>query len=348
MNLNVRSVTLAMSLLSSGALLASGVELESSNSTKPSASKKASVTVESKASPSAPRQEFKPFKLQLSAGGGYMGGDVTYQIGKEARSDGRIERLRFPISELKWPINVAVVAFDGSIAIQRLELRGRYALSVTDKAGKMEDSDWGEYIPNPNLKTTYSETDATLDYWELDGSLRYWFLSFGKPAARFHAGAGVGYLHQNFEWDAKDGYQSSLNPFNYSGPIVGLAVHYEAEVNMPYLEAAVRFQHKKLSAEARIGVAPYMTVTDMDDHVLRSIRADTDADGAGVLGNVLATYDLTKNIFVQAEVMGMGFKVDGTEKDIVYAGEDQGDTWEIYHEIKSRQVKGTLALGVKL
>jgi outer membrane protease len=346
MNLRVGSLLFVISCLGLSSVWAAPAKDPSATLT-PDSQKKASLVVAPTNIPSAKHKgDFKPFQLELAAGGGYMGGNVTYQIGDEIRSGGVVEDIWFPISELKWPINVFIASFDGAISVYRFEARGRYTFSVTDEAGTMEDSDW-EYIPNPKLKTTYSETDAYLDFKEAEGSLRYWALTFDNRVVRFDVAGGIGYMYQKFNWDAQDGYQWTVNPFGYEGPINGLAIQYEAEVNMPYIELSGRFQWQDLRAELRGGFAPYMTVKDVDDHVLRYIRSETDADGIGGLGQAVVSYDLTKNFFVQLEGTIIGFKVDGTETSVVYAGEDEGNTWEIYHEVESFQARGTLALGAK-
>ncbi len=291
-------------------------------------------------------QDFQPVSFEVEGGVGFMAGDVTYQIGDWVRGPDFYEKTWFPISELKWPLRVAIVTVGGKLTFDRFEARGALAMNINKDSGKMEDSDWEVPPYRRSRRTTYSETDADLTYWQGDVSLRYWVFSFGKPDHRAHVGAGAGYLRQSFDWDAGNGYQWTDMQGGYEGPLNGTVIHYEAKVNMPYAEAAMRYNYKKLTAEGRMGIA-YARVDDLDDHILRSIRAETEATGVGFLADASVRYDLTDIFFAKAEASLLGFSVDGTEKDYVYGGEGEGTTWEIYHEIKSTQFRGTLALGAQ-
>jgi hypothetical protein len=90
-----------------------------------------------------------------------------------------------------------------------------------------------------------------------------------------------------------------------------------------------------------------VAVNDEDDHVLRYIKAKTDATGTGWKLGGVARYDFEFGLFLSGRVDVLDFETDGTEKNYIYAGPDQGYSWEIYHEITSNQISGLLTVGYK-
>jgi outer membrane protease len=285
---------------------------------------------------------FPRFKASLSAGGGVLNGDVTYRIGREVVEGGERTELWFPLSQLKWPTDVAIASVDGKASFYRLEARGTYSFSVTDEAGKMQDSDW-TYPLDTSLRTIYSESDATLDYWEGDGSVRYWVFLIGPPNQRLYIGFGAGYLHQNFDWEGDNVTQESVYgpPQHYDG----LAIRYSAQIDMLYGEAVTEFKLGRVKINGRICYSPSLTASDEDDHVLRFKKQELDGDGYGILGDLTLRYDINAVLFVQAKGSYFTFTADGMAKTEFYAGEDAGYSAEIYEDIKSQQLRGTLALG---
>lgn len=283
----------------------------------------------------------------LWGGGGYWYGDVTYQIGGLFTEGGQSAVTHFPLSELKWPIEVPIYTAGGRLTYNgRLEGRATFAVNAGTASGSMEDSDW-EYDFAPMLKTTYSESDAAVDAWSLDGGARYWLTT--DRSRRFDFAAGLGYTYQSFEWEASNLDQwYPQNPELGHDLVDGLIGTYEAQVNMPYLEAALQYRGPRLRLEGSFGFAPYMEVSDRDDHLLREILADTDADGTGWKLALEARYAFTSTVFALARAEGLGFNVEGTEYDTVYGGADAGMTWTIDHEITSRQFMGSLALGLHI
>ena len=291
---------------------------------------------------SAPAPSAAPNKLTWDLWGGIeqMGGHVTYQIGQEG--------VYFPLSELKWPVDVIFGSIGGSLYYGRWEAYGVFSKNLENDAGKIEDSDW-EDDSNPDLKTTYSECDTDFDGYTSDGSIRYWMMDTpirDLPGTTAALAFGAGFLYQNFSWDAEnlDQWYPPL-PDAPHDIVPGPVGSYESTLNMPYIEAAGKLAYKKLVLEGRIGYAPYATVDDVDDHKLRYIRAETDADGTALKADLQARYNLNAKFFLMARVNYLTFDVDGTEEDEVYAGPDQGDEWTIDHTIKSDQTSVLLGAG---
>ncbi len=281
----------------------------------------------------------KPAMFDVWVGMEFGSGDVTYNIG--AKEYGH------KISELEWPLDVIMLKLGGHAGQGPWEAAGSLAVNVTSDAGTVKDSDW-EYEFEPDIRTTYSEGNGDLKAFAADAAVRYWFYPSarqGSKAGPLAFGAGVGFLYQDFSWDDLDSYQSTIIPDDYSGPLPGLGIHFEATVKMPYLEASARIKSEKITIFGRIGVAPYARIDDVDDHVLREILAKTSADGTGMLAELNGRLDLVNAFFLQGDLRLVTFDAEGTEQDEAYGGEDLGNTWSIDHHISSSQISGTVALG---
>jgi outer membrane protease len=278
---------------------------------------------------------------ELWGGAGWLSGDVTYQIGYRGEY--------FPLSELKWPVHVTFGKVGGSLNMDRLELLGQVSKNIDEDAGTMEDSDW-EDVWNPDLKTTYSESDTDFDGYTADATLRYWLMEKKVKMlkdTKVSLAVGGGYLYQNYRWDAKNVDQwYPQNPNIAHDLVAGLAGTYESTLKMPYMEAAGKLVFGRLAAAASAGYAPSARLDDEDDHKLRYIRADTEADGTAFKASVQVRYRVTDNFFALAQADYLTFDTDGTENNLVYAGPDAGDRWSIDHAIESSQTSFLVAAGL--
>jgi len=290
--------------------------------------------------------ESNPNKLETDIWGGLgaMGGDVTYRIGGTFRSGDIVEEGYFPLSRLEWPLDAALATFGGNARYGEFDARASFFVAISSEGGKVKDSDWEL---GPDALTTYSESDTELDAWQADGSVRMMIpFTTGNSNETVHLGGGVGVLYQDFSWTAKNLHQwypvAPWEPHDYWDGEIGT---YETETFMPYAEVAGKMWYGGLYFEGRLGLG-YAQVQDVDDHKLRYIKAETDADGTGVLAEFIARYTFANNIFVQGSFFMLAYDVEGTEKDTVYAGPDQGTTWEIDHKIESSQMNFTLSGGV--
>jgi outer membrane protease len=282
----------------------------------------------------------------LWGGAGMMNGDVTYQIGGRYEYAGNVEYGHFPLSELKWPVNVPFGSVGSSVGFRGWEARGVFSKNLDGDAGKMEDSDW-EYEWDTDLLTTYSESDTDFDGYTADGSIRYWLIEAPIRELKASLAVGAGWLYQYFYWDAMNLDQwYPQNPEAQHDIVSGIVGSYESTLNMPYIEAAGKLAFKGLTMAGTLGFAPYAQVTDVDDHKLRYILADTDADGTAYKVSLQARYSFTDHFFMMAQVDYLSFETEGTEEDEVYAGVDEGQTWTIDHDITSEQTSVLLAAGV--
>ena len=285
-----------------------------------------------------------PWKANVWSGVGYWSGDVTYRIGNTVKlPDGSEFDYWFPLSELEWPINVVMASVGGDVTYaETIEARGAFSISVNDPTDKMKDSDW-EY---PGIKTIYSESDAELNAWSVDAGIRWWFLGKQKENFTWGLGVGGGYLYQYMDWAASNLDQwYPTEPWIPHDRVSGVVGKYKASLHMPYPEVSGKIGLGGFSLEVSFGYAPYVAVNDEDDHVLRYIKANTDATGTGWKLGGVARYDFEFGLFLAGRVDVLDFETDGSEKNYIYAGPDQGYSWEIYHEITSKQISGILTVG---
>lgn len=293
-------------------------------------------------------------EFEFSVGPGVSSGDVTYEIGRSVVQDGAVERVPFPISRLEWPIDVLTAEFDAGLRIdRRFELRARFAMSLTEDAGTMIDSDW-DYPDGNQLLTIYSESDAVLDAWTLDLSARWWAWIQTRPGDQeLRLGFGAGWLRQDFAWEARDGVQRyPAEPDVPADTWEGTAISYDIAADLPYLELCGSIRQPKVAIDGRVAWIPAASVNDRDDHQFRDILARTDADGMGLIAEAAIRYDLTERFFLRFRAQYVAFMVDGPSENRVYGAEGGeepvGTTWQIDEEIRSAQAWFSLGVGLNL
>lgn len=292
--------------------------------------------------------------MDLSAGLGIMGGEIAYEIGRSIIIDGEREALPFPISRLEWPIDVPMAEFDTVFRFsERFELRGRFAFSLADNAGTMADYDW-DYPDGRRVLSIYSESDTVLDAWTSDVVLRWW--AWRQPragAGELALGMGLGWLHQDYAWEARDGVQSypsepDVPPDRWEGT----AITYDLDVDFPYLEFCARARQDPITVEGRIAWSPFVSADDRDVHVLRDILAETDADGSALLAEASLRWDFAAAWYLRFRAQYAAFRADGPSHTLIYGpAEDpdlEGERWTIHEKLRSAQVMMFLALGLRL
>lgn len=286
----------------------------------------------------------KEIRGRLWCGAGGWGGDVTYEIGgKVSYPDGTSETVNDPLSRLEWPLGVVAINLGGQCTLaDRIDVYADGRVSVNDPSGKMEDTDW-LYTDDSDQPTIYSESDTELDAYSINGGMRIWLvdLSIG-PRGRMRAGLGGGCIYQYMKWKTKESTQWS--PWSVDN--LQDAAAYHVKLTMPYAGLAAALEFKRFRVNVGLDAAPWLSVKDEDDHILRHIKSETDADGHGGRVRMEACFYFTSHICALAHIEALYYKADGTEKDHVYAGDAEGESWEIDHSIESSQVSGSLALGL--
>ena len=269
--------------------------------------------------------------FDVTAGIGKLSGDTTYQIGGMV-DDSAVGsyKLHFPISELKFPLDVYMLYLGGSIEFaDRWKASLNIQTNITDDPGNMKDSDWGvpfEYPPGsgwwwwhgPKSLDIFSTSDTELEAMIWDINLGYTIYK----APKFSLIVGGGYLHQNFDFKCRLIRQyspSGLSGYDYVGDgSVGLI--YEITYDIPYLEVGIQSNvNNKFSVEASLGYSPIVNAEDEDRHLARVPPriAKGDFDGDAILFSLDGRYDFSKNWFLTFGLDRITIETDGRSKTYI-------------------------------
>lgn len=269
---------------------------------------------------------------------GYLTGDVTYQIGGKFKyttpGNPLSGKLHFPISELKWPLDLLMFTVGGELRfLKKGELRIAFSKNLTDQPGKIEDTDWEEDRSQPHWKTTFGTSDTTFSGYVLDLGLRYWLLE--KKVNQDFAWAiapGVGLLYQEFSWDGSNLVQVDQftgERITVAGPVIA----YKFNLLMPLLELAGKLTYKRLSLLPSFAYSPRLIAKDKDFHLLRSKYITTKAYGRGFKAGLQGRFTLSRHWFLHLSGDWLWFRAKDMDQNWQY-----GNTWRIEHEITSTQL----------
>jgi len=302
------------------------------------------------------QEEGRGFDLWLGAG--RMSGDSTYTIGGTVSDILGTFEVQWPLSELKWPLDVWMVSAGAGATFNRFSFEGEVRKNITSGAGSMEDSDWGIYwletgdpFFRPDTLDIFSTSDADLSALIFNIKGRYWFMKKAKVALA----AGAGWLYQNFDYEADnvnqyspsaaDTYFLTFDPF--ATRHAGVALTYEVTYNIPYLEVAVDWSvGEKFTLLAFLGYSPFAQADDVDDHILGMSLSEGACDGNAFLFGLDGRFDITGRWFVNAGVDYLSVNTSGTQTQTVYGGEFAGAAAKIDQEITTSQIHVFVGGGV--
>jgi outer membrane protease len=290
--------------------------------------------------------------VRLSAGIGYLQGETTYQIGGHFDSPqlGSGD-YSFPISELAWPLNVAMGSVDLTASYWRLSGAASYRINLSDPKQKMEDSDWGAIEGDSvDLLDIYSESSTTLNAKIFDGNVNFAFLKYSGWDMQI----GLGYLWQDFSFVASDLDQwyppYPTEPHVYVSGRVGT---YDVTYKVPYAELILNFYTKKFKGAFTYQFSPFVNAEDEDHHLLRSIESHGYSDGYMNVGRFNCTYDITNHFFAGLDFSLRQIQTTGYERQhhaqyFDIRGGFHPEWWgDIDNEIFSDQIESTLKVGYK-
>jgi hypothetical protein len=289
-------------------------------------------------------------ELDLRTGITSRGGEWTYQIGRTFTENGRSESLPFPISELEWPLASGGLGLDLTADAGTLVFDA--AVSVFGgEDGTLKDSDW-EDIENPDLRTTYSDSDTELTGIEGDVAAAIRLAGGGTREEGFGLAAGAGFLLQHWEWEGSDTRQSEVgSPLGFFFP--GKTIEYEGDLEMPYLHLRGHLNLASLRMTGRVGYSPWVTATDEDNHLLRGIKSEADTEGDGFFAEAGLDIPISDlwGFFASANLLWL--ETEGDSRNQVYEADPAdelaaGDTWVIEQEIESLQLGFTAGVRFSL
>lgn len=138
----------------------------------------------------------------------------------------------------------------------------------------MKDFDWfsSTYI-QPDI---YSESRSRFYSTYINSHFGY------TPSQTPHITYGIGYLYSISSWTCSDTIQSyPSNPSQKTKTVKGPTLTYRLDQSIPYFDFSISHQLNKSLAKLTLGMAPYLMISDNDNHILRSKRAISNDAGYG-------------------------------------------------------------------
>lgn len=200
-----------------------------------------------------------------------LDGFSSYTIGGITESKFGQVVYHFPVSELIFPLNVYVgkMTVSGKINQNHL-LNISFQQSLSSYSGKFKDSDW--LSSNAIEKDIYSESDAFLNLFSYDARWDYIVNSIVYPNNNKTTYTfSIGYEHQDVGFEARDLEQwYPSDPTKEKKTQEGKVITYDLLTKIPYWAFNINQTFGKASVGIGVGYSPYVQISDIDDHVLRS------------------------------------------------------------------------------
>lgn len=283
---------------------------------------------------------------------------TLYQIGGKTLSRQGITYYHFPLSELKFPLDMYMLYLNLNLCfIDRLTIHYSMHSSINTRAGKMKDSDW---VPYPKIKTIYSESDARIKavFNEIDLIARIITISF------FSLKAGIGFMHQYLDYSCSNLEQISIydtSTSTYIGnpsyiKLLGKAITYNMQYYLLTIQITplvkIRLGGGILEIATVIRFSPYIKAKDIDDHILRGKTSKGESTGTAFMPALRIHYMFYNRIFLTAKLEYMYLSTKGEQKQNYYnpfldPGANNLPGWSatIDYKVKSEQLSIGLGAG---
>ncbi len=249
---------------------------------------------------------------------------TLYQIGGKTQSRRGISYYHFPISELKFPLNIYMFYANLNLSfLDRITIHYGMHASINSRVGKMEDSDW---VPYHNIKTIYSESDARLNaiFNEADLTVRLFTVSF------FSLKVGAGFMHQYLYYWCSNVEQMSI--YDTSSPIYignpeyiklqGKIITYKLNYYIFTLQItpvfSIPIKGGSLEITTAIRFSPYLKAKDVDDHILRGKLSEGDSHGTAFMPSLRLKYLFPSRIFITAKLDYLYLVTKGKQNQSYY------------------------------
>ena len=279
-------------------------------------------------------------KIDLSFGLEEMSGEMTSSVGGEINhANGQNERTFFPISDLEWPVDILLARFEGSLTLNPMwRINGTLKTAVDDPDEMMIDRDWF-YPYGP--ADIYSESNISeFEAFILDVDFEWTYLRQGPLSLS----AGVGYLHQEFDYEGNLIMQYSptgITGYNYVGN-GATGITYENTFSMVYFLLGADMQlTPQFDFSGKFSVAPLASSEDELHHLYYNKVSTGDMDGTAYMFEVSGNFQISPWWFVKAGVQFTNISVDGDQYQVL-GGEPLG---KIDQEVESDQSSAYISMG---
>jgi outer membrane protease len=302
-------------------------------------------------------------RFDISAGLERYSGFTQYTIGGRVElPDGTVGYVQFPLSELKFQLDVFMLFLDFKAAIfDKLLISINGKTNINRDSGTMEDSDWGVWYQegypwaSPTTLDIYSESDAELRAYILNSKLLYRVLQ----SSQFTFGVGLGFLFQRFDFEIHNTTQwypsyevySSYLPIDYSYTyyMPGRVLTYVVDYYIPYFELALVYMIKgNIGILGSIEISPYTWAEDLDDHILRSKKGRGESEGTYASCSLGGRYVFTQDLYLEIGIHYRVIMTEGEQVQTRYANTPEGPPGRIatiQNKLKSDQFSFYLAVG---
>ncbi|MBW1988443.1 MAG: hypothetical protein JRI97_02750 [Deltaproteobacteria bacterium] len=264
--------------------------------------------------------------LDMEAGVGYMGGDVTFESGKYIIDSTGTTAAPFPQARAEYPLELFMGTARLNLEIaSRLSFYGKGMLPIDDGDTHVTTTEWlylGAIRTEP--PAYYSRADLDTDAWMAEGGIRFDFyqsymrrreeLFRRKPDFFWRYAIGAGYIHRHFAFDEMDSYTSwPNNPLLTPTTVTGPTGTHEADVGIPYLELSGTMEYKdKFVLGFSIAASTFVHAEDKRDDLVNGVtsKASSDWDGEAVIAKMGVKYYMSKNWYASLDVEGSRMETD--------------------------------------
>jgi len=255
-----------------------------------------------------------------------LSGYTRYQIGGHfIDTDGTTGKTYFPISELKFPLNVYMASATLNVTlIERLKIDFCFKKNLTTDAGKIKDWDWGIYSGIHTSLDVFSKSDSRLNSHIIDSCLSY--ILFKKEIVSLNIGAR--FLYQYFNYSISNLYQEDY-VHQILTTIQEKTGKYKVEYYIPYLLnfSSCFVLGGSFKIEATLGLSPIVYAKDVDDHIERGKIMKGKSTGNSFLISLDTKYYANKNVFLGFNFEYIRIYTEGTQKQVFYRDAYEGSNF---------------------
>jgi outer membrane protease len=255
--------------------------------------------------------------LKIELGGEWMYGYTLYKIGGlVTEPNGTSGNAPFPLSEIKYPLNIFLVTLKGDWSfIDRFEIALDFKMSLTSNNGLIEDSDWGSDT-DPTALVSYSTSDSTLNFFSIDPVFLYKIYSENS----FSVSVGPGFLFQHYYMTASDLNQTSQA--YGSGYVPGEVSTYELYQYMFYGAIKLNYTSDLVIIDFLAGISPVFS-SDDDNHILRDKENKASSTGFGAILRLELSRNISDNIFIALKGDYIYITTSGTQQQSYYSAPNE-------------------------
>jgi outer membrane protease len=237
-----------------------------------------------------------PFAVQGSVG--LLNGEANEHVYDYETLDGSRRQL----SRLDWDLkDVMMGGFNGSVRLMdKLTVNGGYWSALTQgSGGEMDDYDWLEPTSGDWTHYSLSEVDVTEGYI-FDLNVAWDLVNWEDLTGRVFAG----YKQDGWSWEDSGVYllypEYGYVPQDLNGENL---INYEQEFRIPYLGASADWTLGHFTFSGGLTYSPFVSATDWDEHVARSLYFEESFEGGDMFGFGLeARYAFTQGFWSGAFV----------------------------------------------